>query len=237
MVGDSNIYVVYNPEIENSTLLNKFLTSVLDKAKFPISKIQFRTEEEYLELLKEGSKNYVICLNKTYTEISIQTGQAIGEQPFKFFSRYYQNNPKRIYILGLLNNLDELFDDKNEALKRTTWTKLKAFLATYIESSATIVDSTSAKSTKLPIKDSLVVEKSEITTTAQDVIKVLDMVLEAVEPQLEVKSDIVSDPITEPPKSQKVSYEDLLEFYNLTSTLLRDFDILMTLNKKIGDNL
>ncbi|AND75255.1 hypothetical protein FDH01_gp094 [Acinetobacter phage vB_AbaM_ME3] len=234
MVGDSNIYVVYNSEIETSTLLNKFLTVVLDKAKFPISKIQFRTEEEYLALLKEeGSKNYVICLNKTYTEISIQTGQIIGEQPFKFFSRYYQNDTKRIYILGLLNNLDELFDEKNEALKRTTWTKLKTFLTSYTTTVSGFTSSEpTSKVTSLPIKDSLNTEVIKDTT------KVLDLICEEQEeaPKEESKP-VVKEIRKELDSNPSVSYAELLEFYNLTSSLLRDFDILMTLNKKIGDNL
>lgn len=232
MVGDSNIYVVYNSEIETSTLLNKFLTVVLDKAKFPISKIQFRTEEEYLSLLKEeGSKNYVICLNKTYTEISIQTGQVIGEQPFKFFSRHYQNDNKRIYILGLLNNLEELFDEKNEALKRTTWAKLKTFLTSYTNtvSGFTSIEP-SAKATSLPIKDSLNAE-----TIKDDTNKVLDLVCE--QEIIHEEPEVVVESRKEVEDKSSVSYAELLEFYNLTSSLLRDFDILMTLNKKIGDNL
>lgn len=228
MGGDSTIYVIYNPSIEDSASLNKFLTVVLDKAKFPIGKVSFKTEEEYTDLLKEGSKNYVICLNKTYTEVSIQTGQIISEQPFKFFSRYYQNDLKRIYILGLLNNLDELFDDKNEALKRTTWTKLKAFLTTYNETSGGM--SSSVKT--LPIKDSLSASTKEVKIeTSQQ--KLSEAVVEEV-----IEQVVDTTPKEEKSStSVKISYEELLEFYNLTSSIITDFDILMTLHKKIGDSL
>lgn len=228
MVGDSNIYIVYNPDIENSTLLNKFVTVVLDKAEFPISKVQFRTVDEYLSILKEeGSKNYVICLNKTYTEVSIQTGQLIGEQPFKFFSRHYQNNVKRIFILGLMNDLEELFNENNAALKKTTWAKLITFKETYTKTVSGFTSESTPKTSPLPIKDSL------NTDIVKDTVKVLDIVNEE-EKDAEVEEAIPNHKLK---TEESVSYEELLEFYNLTSSLLRDFDILMTLNKKIGDKL
>ena len=51
MAGDKNIYVVYDPKIEDSSSLSKFLGIVLEKAQYPIKDVEFVTLPDYLKLL------------------------------------------------------------------------------------------------------------------------------------------------------------------------------------------
>lgn len=196
---DGNIYIVYDPSVEDLTSLNKFLGVVLDKAKFPLTSVQFKTQEEYLAILDTTLPNFTICLNKTYTEVSLKISNIVEQPPFKFFSRTYIDSTKKLSVLGLLNSVDQIFNDID--IKKSSWVKLLKFIETYNDynKSGTKVVTTSK--------------------TEQDVIK-KESVKEVVQP-VEEKPVITEVSVTKiEQKDVKPSYEELLEFYTKAKDLI-----------------
>lgn len=245
MVGDKNIYVVYDPKIEDSSSLSKFLGIVLEKAHYPIKDVEFVTLSDYIKLLEtHGPRNFTICLNKTYSDISLKYGAILEEATFKFFSRFYQNTEKRIAILGLLMDVHTIFDDENS--KKNAWGKLVTLQKFYEEhkKGMTQVD---IKTEVVKTDDQAVEPDQEYLdlTAVQDiieedvpeVIKSSDDIRkeeEAITPPPVKKSLTIRDAIVEP---EKTSYEDLLAFYKLASSILVDVASLKTLSEKIGKTL
>lgn len=196
---DGNIYIVYDPSVEDLTSLNKFLGVVLDKAKFPLTSVQFKTQEEYLAILDTTLPNFTICLNKTYTEVSLKISNIVEQPPFKFFSRTYIDSTKKLSVLGLLNSVDQIFNDID--IKKSSWVKLLKFIETYNDynKSGTKVVTTSK--------------------TEQDVIK-KESVKEVVQP-VEEKPIVTEISVTKiEQKDVKPSYEELLEFYTKAKDLI-----------------
>lgn len=196
---DGNIYIVYDPSVEDLISLNKFLGVVLDKAKFPLTSVQFKTQEEYLAILDTTLPNFTICLNKTYTEVSLKISNIVEQPPFKFFSRTYIDSTKKLSVLGLLNSVDQIFNDID--IKKSSWVKLLKFIETYNDynKSGTKVVTTSK--------------------TEQDVIK-KESVKEVVQP-VEEKPIVTEISVTKiEQKDVKPSYEELLEFYTKAKDLI-----------------
>lgn len=196
---DGNIYIVYDPSVEDLTSLNKFLGVVLDKAKFPLTSVQFKTQEEYLAILDTTLPNFTICLNKTYTEVSLKISNIVEQPPFKFFSRTYIDSTKKLSVLGLLNSVDQIFNDID--IKKSSWVKLLKFIETYNDynKSGTKVVTTSK--------------------TEQDAIK-KESVKEVVQP-VEEKPIVTEISVTKiEQKDVKPSYEELLEFYTKAKDLI-----------------
>ena len=239
MAGDKNIYVVYDPKIEDSSSLSKFLGIVLEKAQYPIKDVEFVTLPDYLKLLEtQGPRNFTICLNKTYSDISLKYGAILEEATFKFFSRFYQNPEKKIAILGLLMDVHTIFDDENS--KKNAWGKIVTLqkfyeehkkgmtqtviqlerkeVETKVEPDQEYLDLTNVEDDGIPevIKSSEDIRKEEVLSTPVK------------------KSLTIRDAITEP---EKISYDDLLAFYKLASGILVDIASLKTLSEKIGKTL
>lgn len=195
MAGDNKIYIVYDPLIENSGSLNKFLGTVLGSAKYPIDLIETITLENYLKLIDtDGVKNYTICLNKTYSSVTIEYSRILGFPAFKFFSRFYQNRETSTQLLGLILDIDTIFSD--EASKRNVWEKVKTFINFYTDTN---------KNFSIP-KESIKVESKPETINEKEIKQVSEVVI-----QNEVKpNEILIDEIVE----CTPSYQELLDFYN-----------------------
>jgi len=238
MVGDKNIYVVYDPKIEDSSSLSKFLGIVLEKAHYPIKDVEFVTLPDYLKLIEtNGPRNFTICLNKTYSDISLKYGAILEEATFKFFSRFYQNTEKRIAVLGLLMDVHTIFDDENS--KKSAWSKLVTLQKFYEEHKKGLTH-TAIESEKeeeyleLTDVEELFPEPEdddvpEVIKSSEEIIKE-EKIVEEIPATVPKKSLVIRDAI----EPEKVSYEDLLAFYKLTSSILVDIDSLKTLSNKIG---
>lgn len=246
MVGDKNIYVVYDPKIEDSSSLSKFLGIVLDKAHFPIKLVEFITLENYVKLLeKEGPRNFTICLNKTYSDVSLKYGAILEEATFKFFSRYYQNPDRSIAILGLLMDVDTIFSD--DASKKNAWGKLVTFQKFYAQHQSTletlvinIEEKSTIEATPSPEEEYLVLtdvaevmddDIPEVIKSSEDIIKE-EKIVEPIKKSATKKSLSIKDAIV--PKSEEPSYETLLEFYKLASLILGDISKLKALAASIS---
>lgn len=225
MVGNKSIYVVYDPKIEDSSSLSKFLGIVLDKAQYPIDLVEFVTLDEYLVILdKRGICNFTICLNKTYSDVSIKYGALLEESTFKFFSRYYQNPDKQIAILGLLMNVSSIFED--DASKKSAWAKLVTFQRFYTDHKDSV--SSAEVAPTAPVKE-VVAKKAEVAKVVEEVPEVIkdskEIVAEAIKPASTPKKKLIIKDTVES-KGVSPSYEDLLNFYKISSKFLEDFEVL-----------
>ena len=251
MVGDKNIYVVYDPRIEDSSSLSKFLGIVLDKAHYPIKLVEFITLENYVKLLeKEGPRNFTICLNKTYSDVSLKYGAILEEATFKFFSRYYQNPEQSIAILGLLMDVDVIFSD--DASKKNAWGKLVTFQKFYAQHQSNL-DTAPAVKVEVQAPSESVIEDEYLVLT--DVVEVMDdNVPEVIKSSEEIikEKEVVEIPVVKEtpkkaatkkslsikdaiiPKTDEPSYEALLEFYKLASLILGDVSKLKALAVSIS---
>lgn len=238
MVGDKNIYVVYDPKIEDSSSLSKFLGIVLEKAHYPIKDVEFVTLPDYLKLIEtNGPRNFTICLNKTYSDISLKYGAILEEATFKFFSRFYQNTEKRIAVLGLLMDVHTIFDDENS--KKSAWSKLITLQKFYEEhkkglTHTAIEPEKEEEYLELTDVEELFPEPEdddvpEVIKSSEEIIKE-EKIVEEIPATVPKKSLVIRDAI----EPEKVSYEDLLAFYKLTSSILVYIDSLKTLSNKIG---
>lgn len=224
MAGDKNIYVVYDPKIEDSSSLSKFLGIVLDKAKYPIKLVEFITLEDYLKLVEtNGPRNFTICLNKTYSDVSLKYGSILEEATFKFFSRYYQNPEKGIAILGLLTDVSEIFS--NDASKKNAWGKLVTLQKFYTEHSSgfesKVITKTVIEEPVKEVKEEVEDETSVISNTCE-VLQAEEVVVQeqTTEPTPEKKRLVIKDCV--PQKQEGPSYEELLAFYTIVSRILKD---------------
>ncbi len=240
MASTKRIYVVYDPRIETSTTLSKFLGIVLEKAGFPIKQIEIIPAEDYLSILdltQNVRDHYIICLNKTYSDISLKIGHKLGEPTFKFFSRFYNNPEKRVIVLGLLNNIDHIFSD--ELIKKSSWTKLVTFNNSYkdIKDDGTEdhVEESPKKLRQDPMADELEPEPApsiieDVPTLIEEVQSPppptpsklsIPVVAKEVTPKLEIKDN------------RDISYEDLRDFYEKTSKFFDMFEDIQKILRKI----
>lgn len=244
MAGDKNIYVVYDPKIEDSSSLSKFLGIVLEKAQYPIKDVEFVTLPDYLKLLEtQGPRNFTICLNKTYSDISLKYGAILEEATFKFFSRFYQNPEKKIAILGLLMDVHTIFDDENS--KKNAWGKIVTLQKFYEEHKKGMTQAVIQPERK-EVETKVESDQEYLDlTNVEDIFEEDDGVPEVIKSSEDIrkeevlstpvkKSLTIRDAITEP---EKISYDDLLAFYKLASGILVDIASLKTLSEKIGKTL
>lgn len=244
MAGDKNIYVVYDPKIEDSSSLSKFLGIVLEKAQYPIKDVEFVTLPDYLKLLEtQGPRNFTICLNKTYSDISLKYGAILEEATFKFFSRFYQNPEKKIAILGLLMDVHTIFDDENS--KKNAWGKIVTLQKFYEEHKKGMTQ-TVIQPERKEVETKVESDQEYLDlTNVEDIFEEDDGIPEVIKSSEDIrkeevlstpvkKSLTIRDAITEP---EKISYDDLLAFYKLASGILVDIASLKTLSEKIGKTL
>ena len=246
MAGDKNIYVVYDPKIEDSSSLSKFLGIVLEKAQYPIKDVEFVTLTDYLKLLEtQGPRNFTICLNKTYSDISLKYGAILEEATFKFFSRFYQNPEKKIAILGLLMDVRTIFDDENS--KKNAWGKLVTLQKFYEEHKKGMIHAVIQEAQDEVEKTKVEPDQEYLDLTDVEDIFEEDSVPEVIKSSEDIrkeevksiatpvkKSLTIRDAIVEP---EKTSYDDLLAFYKLASGILEDITSIKTLSEKIGKTL
>ena len=237
MAGDKNIYVVYDPKIEDSSSLSKFLGIVLEKANYPIKDVEFITLQNYIKLLEtKGPRNFTICLNKTYSDISLKYGALLEEATFKFFSRFYQNPEKQIAILGLLMDITTLFSDENS--KKGAWSKLVTFQKFYEDHKKGMQNTNISQDDEyLALTEVQELFDEDVPEVIQDSTPPVEVPLkkEVEAPVASKKVLSIRDAIS--PAEQNPSYETLLEFYKLTHKVLKGLDDLKQLDQKLSSCL
>lgn len=222
------IRVVYDPKIETSDSLSKFLGIVLDKAKYPIKDIKFVKQEDYIQEIDGGLRqgNYTICLNKTYSVVSLKLSAIYKEPTYKFFSRYYANTEGQVIVVGLQVDVADIFSDDSQ--KKAAWAKLLTFKRDFDTCSDTPTDTTpehNTESNSEPKPTPLPVIEKEVTKEAEEVVVDVPVVKKATSRKAPTKkstpvvAEVSTETVQTPDQEPKPSYEDLLAFYNAWNTL------------------
>lgn len=221
--NEKTIQIVYDPKIEDSSSLSKFLGIVLEKAKFPIKLINFITIDDYLKRLESGRiDHFTICLNKSYSSVSLKISEIVEEPTYKFFSRYYHNKDRSIILLGLIMDISEIFS--NENTKKNAWGKLVTFQKDYSE---TKLDGIYLVPPAEDHEDDD--DVPEVIKSSEDVRK--EEAPKVVKPKLEIKDSIVTQ--QDSPKG----YSELLAYYKASKKFFDALQEMKDLSKKVEDIL
>lgn len=238
-----NIYLVYDANIETTESINKLL-QVLDKAGYDVlDTVLPITSESFKELLDTETPNFAICLNKTFKDFSITYSDKLEVPIFEFFSKEYLNKDLKIYIAGLLLNIDDIF---NVAYKRYAWDVLNKFLKHYNEI-ITLMDA--------PLVKEVVEEVAEASTISTEIVEedepeelicdYLDdpaykpeprVVKPVVTPTPVVESIVAEDATTESfavVEAETVVDESLKDFYLNVKQLISQFNLVQDQLKQI----
>lgn len=242
MAGNKNIYIVYDPTIEDNVSLSKFIGIILEKAKFPLGNIAPISTKDFILLLErspEDIKN-VICLNKTYSSVSIKLGSYLKEPTHKFFTRTYKDPVKGILLIGLMADIETIFTD--DATKKKVWLQLQTYQKDYtefssglrevvlqedevppvIKSSADVI----AEEKKEEIVEEQIVEvpkkipvkKTTKTATPKSTTKEKDIIKEEKEEIVETTKQVVSTS-----RKTSLTVEELEDFYLKVNPILQGF--------------
>lgn len=234
MVGKKIIYIVYDPTVEDNVSMSKFIGIILEKAKFPLEHITPIPVKDFILLLErnpEAIKN-VICLNKTYSSVSIKLGSYLKEPTHKFFTRTYKDPVKGILLIGLMADIETIFTD--DATKKKVWLQLQTYQKDYLEfssglreeveddvppvikSSADVIAEEKKKEDLVQVAE--VPKKTPVRKTSKTVAPKETPVKESIKEEVKVQEVVV-----ETTRKTKLTVEELEDFYLRVNPILQGF--------------
>lgn len=122
------VYLVYKKTIEDQEKLIKFI-QVMGKAGFPEeSVVPIDMEDFHSKLEKENPPHFALCINNTYTLTSSIYCDSLKANIYDFFSKDYADFDKRIFLMGLMVNVENVFQVQ---YKMYAWKTLLTFYEYY----------------------------------------------------------------------------------------------------------
>lgn len=123
---DKNIYILYDPLIEDKESLQKF-NKILVLAGFKEEQLVTLSQDKYLEYLSNEQNpfyNFVIAINQTYKTINQIYSQRLDIPIFEFFSKEFVSNSKDLVLFGLLFSVKAIYEP---AYKKFSWGVVQKF--------------------------------------------------------------------------------------------------------------
>lgn len=208
-----NIIIVYDPSIEETENLEKFKVILL-KAKFNEDLLSFVSKEDFLATLESVNSStlppFVICINQTYKEVSLQYSNILDIPNFEFSSKTYIDSSKKLLLYGLPLDINTIFDTNK--YKNFVWSLVNAFLKNYLEFTDNVSDSIIIKKEKVSeeVKEDLI----KNTATQIDIKE---------EPKEEVNKETYMEiPVVVSEQAPSASVLSLLQH---VQNLIKEFDI------------